>query len=247
VCVILLSFSSAVSAGEADESDEKSENEEESSKKRKRVLRESDFAEEKKLMKLMRKLPDDTKKLISDAIKSGSAPISCKDAGKKKGKKGVAKAAAVHAYAADSLASVELLVNTLNSGPMASTSAVDAWGYDGSHDFLMAMICAIDKSVIPKSIVTGVPDYFFLSDTGSGVHLSWGSQSCVKRRDSHIMISGYDGQTSATTEVGWLALLVPVLVNDSVWATKSITSGVPDTYIKPDATRQIFSVSRGYL
>jgi hypothetical protein len=60
------------------------------------------------------------------------------------------------------------------------------------------------------------------------------------------MISGYDGQTSATTEVGWLALLIPVLVNDSVWATKSITSGVPDMYIIPDATRQIFSVSRGY-
>ena len=31
-----------------------------------------------------------------------------------------------------------------------------------------------------------------------------------------------------------------------LWITKSITSGVPDTYIKPDATRQIFSVSRGY-
>ena len=60
------------------------------------------------------------------------------------------------------------------------------------------------------------------------------------------MISGYDGQTSATTEVGWLALLVPVLVNDSVWATKSIASDVPDTHIKTDATRQIFRVSRGY-
>jgi len=60
------------------------------------------------------------------------------------------------------------------------------------------------------------------------------------------MIAGYDGETSATTEVGWLALLIPVLVNDSVWATKSITSGVPDMYIIPDATRQIFSVSRGY-
>jgi hypothetical protein len=31
-----------------------------------------------------------------------------------------------------------------------------------------------------------------------------------------------------------------------VWDTKSVTSGVPDTYIKPDDTRQIFSVSRGY-
>ena len=29
------------------------------------------------------------------------------------------------------------------------------------------------------------------------------------------MISGYDGQTSTTTEVGWFALLVPVLVNNS--------------------------------
>ena len=50
------------------------------------------------------------------------------------------------------------------------------------------------------------------------------------------MIAVYDGQTSATTEVDWFELLVPVLVNDSVWDTKSITSGVPDTYIKPDAT-----------
>ncbi len=43
----------------------------------------------------MRELPDDTKKFISDAIKSDSAPISCKDARKKKGKKGVVKSAAV--------------------------------------------------------------------------------------------------------------------------------------------------------
>ena len=53
------------------------------------------------------------------------------------------------------------------------------------------------------------------------------------------MISGSDGQTSATTEVGWLALLVPVLVNNSVWATKSVTSGVSDAYIESDANRQI--------
>ena len=55
----------------------------------------------------MRELPDDTKKLISDAIKSDSAPISCKDARKKKGKKGVVKSAAViAAYAGDSLGGV---------------------------------------------------------------------------------------------------------------------------------------------
>jgi len=136
----------AVPTGEADESDEKSDSDEELSKKRKRDFRESDYAEEKKLMKLMRKLPDDTKKLISDAIKSGSAPISGKDAKKKKGKQGVVKAAAVNAHAANSLAGVELFVSTLNSGPMADVSVVNAWGYDGGHDFLAAMIYALDKS-----------------------------------------------------------------------------------------------------
>ena len=215
----------------------------------KRNYQESDFAEEKKLLRLMRELPDETKKLISAAIKSDSAPISAMKK-KEKGKcKSVVKAAAVNAYAGDSLAGVELFVNTLNSGPMPGIAVVDARGYDGDHDlrgndlrFLMAMICAIDKSVIPKSIVPGVPDYFFLSDTGSGVHLGWGRDCCVKRLASHIMISGSDGQTSATTEVGWLALLVPVLVNNSVWATKSVTSGVSDAYIESDANRQILSV-----
>ncbi len=139
----------AVSAGEADESIEKSESDEEPSKKRTRVFRESVFAEEKKLMKLMQKLPDDTKKLISDAIKSGSASISCKGAKKKKGKKGIVKASDVNAYVADSMAGVQLFIaNTLNSGPMPGIAVVDAWGYDGGHD-LVAMICAIDKSVIP--------------------------------------------------------------------------------------------------
>jgi hypothetical protein len=99
-------------------------------------------------MKLMRKLPDDTKKLISDAIKSGSAPISCKDARKKKGKKGVVKATAVNAYAADSLAGVELFVNTLNSDPMPGIAVVDAWGYDGSHDFLIAL-CGLRSQLHP--------------------------------------------------------------------------------------------------
>ncbi len=194
----------------------------------------------------MRELPDETKKLIrlqSNLIRLQSVQWKKKEKGKCKS---VVKAAAVNAYDGDSLAGVELLVNTLNSGPMPGIAVVDAWGYDGDHDlrgndlrFLMAIICAIDKSVIPKSIAPGVPDYFFLSDTGSGVHLGWGRDCCVKRLASHIMISGSDGQTSATTEVGWLAFLVPVLVNNSVWATKSITSGVSDAYIESDANRQI--------
>ena len=97
----------------------------------------------------MRELPDDTKKFISDAIKSDSALISCKDARKKKGKKGVVKSAAViAAYAGDSLGGVELFVNTLHSGPMPGIAVVDAW----------------------------VPDYFFLSDTGSGVHFGVGER-----------------------------------------------------------------------
>lgn len=44
------------------------------------------------------------------------------------------------------------------------------------------------------------------------------------------MISGYNGQPSASTEVVSLVLFLPTLVNDSVWATKSVTSGVADAY-----------------
>ena len=104
----------------------------------------------------------------------------------------------MNAHAGSALAGVELLVNQFNSGTMPDISVVDAWSCNDS----VALICAIDKSVIPKSIVTGVPDWFFLTDTGSGVHLVWGRDCCVKRRVFHIMISGYDGQTSVTTEVG---------------------------------------------
>jgi hypothetical protein len=39
----------------------------------------------------------------------------------------------------------------------------------------------------------------------------------------------------------WLVLNVPVLINDGVWVTKTLTSGRQDAYIQPDAGRQIFS------
>jgi hypothetical protein len=65
----------------------------------KRNYRESDFAEEKKLLRLMPELLDETKKLISGTIKSDSAPISAMEK-KERGKcKSVVKATAVNAYA----------------------------------------------------------------------------------------------------------------------------------------------------
>ena len=36
-------------------------------------------------------------------------------------------------------------------------------------------------------------------------------------------------------------LNVPVLINDGVWVTKTLTSGRQDDYIQPDVGRQIFS------
>ena len=47
----------------------------------------------------------------------------------------------------------------------------------------------------------------------------------------------------AWTEVGWVAVLMPALVSNSVWATKSFTSGVSDAYIESGANRQILSVT----
>ena len=57
------------------------------------------------------------------------------------------------------------------------------------------------------------------------------------------MIRGNNGQPSAWTEVGWIALLMPALVSNSVWATKSVTSGVSDAYIESGANWQILSVT----
>ena len=42
--------------------------------------------------------------------------------------------------------------------------------------------------------------------------------------------------------MGWVAVLMPALVSNSVWATKSVTSGVSDAYIESGANRQILSV-----
>ena len=57
------------------------------------------------------------------------------------------------------------------------------------------------------------------------------------------MIRGYNGQPSASTELGFLVLLMSVLVNNSVWATKSVTSGVSDAYIESTVNGQILSVT----
>ena len=52
------------------------------------------------------------------------------------------------------------------------------------------------------------------------------------------------GDISVSTEVGWLALNVPVLINDDVWATKTLASVRQDAYIQPDTGRQILSSTR---
>jgi hypothetical protein len=69
----------------------------------------------------------------SDSRDSTCEP-TLKDVKKKKDKKDVVKATTVNTYVADSLAGVELFVNTLSSGPIPSISVVDTWGYDGDHD-----------------------------------------------------------------------------------------------------------------
>ena len=56
------------------------------------------------------------------------------------------------------------------------------------------------------------------------------------------MIRGNNGQPSVSTDVGWMSLLISASVNNSVWDTKSVTSGVSGAYIELDTNRQILSV-----
>jgi hypothetical protein len=39
-------------------------------------------------------------------------------------------------------------------------------------------------------------------------------------------------------------MVVPPLLNNSVWGVKTLTSGVDDCYVKPDIPKQIFSITR---
>ena len=90
--------------------------------------------------------------------------------------KSVAKAdalGAVEPHAGNPLAGIELLVNQLDSDTMTDAGVVDVWGYD---DLVELIIVTIEKSVIPRSIVPDVTDWFFckiasprgLSDTPWG-------------------------------------------------------------------------------
>ena len=97
---------------------------------------------------------------------------------------------------------------------------------------------------IPKDIIPSVPDHFMLGDSGSTLHLVWGGDLAFKLKESFVMISGFDGQLSSSTQVGWLSMVVPALLNNSVWGVKTLTSGVDDCYVKPDIPKQIFSITR---
>ncbi len=104
---------------------------------------------------------------------------------------------------------------------------------------------ALNSSSIPKSIIAQVPDYCLLVDSGANVHVVWSREILYNFRDCSMNIGDYKkGDISSSTEVGCLALNVPVLINDGVWATKTLTSGRQDAYIQPDAGRQIFNSTK---
>jgi hypothetical protein len=55
---------------------------------------------------------------------------------------------------------------------------------------------------IPKDFIPSVPDHFMLGDSGSTLHLVWGGDLAFNLKDSFVMISGFDGQISSSTQVG---------------------------------------------
>jgi hypothetical protein len=55
---------------------------------------------------------------------------------------------------------------------------------------------------IPKDMIPTVPDHFMLGDSGSTLQLVWGGDLAFNLKDSFVMISGFDGQFSSSTQVG---------------------------------------------
>ena len=74
---------------------------------------------------------------------------------------------------------------------------------------------------IPKDIVPSVPDHFMLGDSGSTLYLEWGGDFAFNLKEAFVLISGFDGQLSSSTQVGWLSVTVPALLNNSVWGVKT--------------------------
>ena len=56
------------------------------------------------------------------------------------------------------------------------------------------------------------------------------------------MISGFDGQQSCGSRIGWLPMDVYILLNGANWSKKLVTSRSEDCFIKPDIKRQIFVI-----
>lgn len=223
---------SAISTAAEVEADDDLENENSDSEveqnDRKKKIKKVD-TEVETLLEMLRSLPQNKKTLLSKALKL--------DGGREK--------KAAKAKAVDAGAAIDLFVSRLNTGPMANASMAQSFVPQAfvKHKIDVAtFVGALNSSSIPKSIIPQVPDYWLLVDSGANVHVVWSREILYNFRDCSMIIGGYKkGDISASTEVGWLALNVPVLINDDVWATKTLTSGRQDAYIQPDAGRQIFS------
>ena len=223
---------SAISTAAEVEADDDLENEnsnfEVERNDRKKKIKKVD-TEVETLLEMLRSLPQNKKTLLSKALKL--------DGGRER--------KAAKAKVVDAGAAIDLFVSRLNTGPMANASMAQAFVPQAfvKHTIDVAtFVGALNSSSIPKSIIPQVPDYWLLVDSGANVHVVWSREILYNFRDCSMIIGGYKkGDISASTEVGWLALNVPVLINDGVWATKALTSGRQDAYIQPDAGRQIFS------
>jgi hypothetical protein len=62
-----------------------------------------------------------------------------------------------------------------------------------------------------------VPDHFMIGDSGNTLHLVWVGDLAFNLKDSFVMISGFDGQFSSSTQVGCLSMTVSTLLNNSEW------------------------------
>jgi hypothetical protein len=79
----------------------------------------------------------------------------------------------------------------------------------------------LNSSSIPKSIIPQVPDYWLLVDSVANVHVVWSREILYNFRDCSMIIGDYKkGDISVSTEVGWLALNVPVLIRSTCAAAQ---------------------------
>jgi hypothetical protein len=97
---------------------------------------------------------------------------------------------------------------------------------------------------IPTEIRQLIPSWFLVVDSGAQVHvlLTLIMLAHVQDGGQRLIKWGGKGHHGRCTHFGWLTGVTYIHSPADVWTKHLITTGVPDAWVGPTATRQLYSI-----